>query len=236
MTKMVEPRGRAGAVDDHELASLVTRWVGARGDGAASAATDDVVDETALVGETAPGGVGEPAEPALERMPRRRALPHRAGVVEAQQATRRAVLIDARRTSEDHAAALLAWLGGRGSVDVCRAYADWSRSDLSAWAGRLRPQGLSSFHQFAADGDQALVAMALDAVDIAREAAVDEVVVVGDMTSMLPMVHRLHAAGVRVVVVGPAHTAHDVRAACDEFIDADSLTGERAVALGRHRA
>ena len=56
--------------------------------------------------------------------------------------------------------------------------------------------------------------MAIDAVDIARDAAVDEVVIAGDLTSLLPLVHRLHAAGVRVVVVGPAHTPHDVRAAC----------------------
>jgi uncharacterized LabA/DUF88 family protein len=78
--------------------------------------------------------------------------------------------------------------------------------------------------------------MALDAVDIAREAAIDEVVIAGDMTSMLPLVHRLHAAGVRVVVVGPGHTPHDVRAACDEFIPADALVGEQAVPAGRHRA
>ena len=75
-----------------------------------------------------------------------------------------------------------------------------------------------------------------NAIDIAREAAVDEVVIAGDMTSMLPLVHRLHAAGVRVVVVGPAHTPHDVRAACDDFIDVELLAVERPVVAGRHRA
>jgi hypothetical protein len=138
--------------------------------------------------------------------------------------------------SEDVATGLLTRLGGRGTVNVCRAYADWSRSDLGAWVGRLRRQGLHSFHQFADDDDQALVAMAIDAVDIAREAAVDEMVIAGDMTSMLPLVHRLHAAGVRVVVVGPAHTPHDVRAACDEFVEDGSLVGESPVVAGRHRA
>ena len=63
-----------------------------------------------------------------------------------------------------------------------------------------------------------------------------EVVIAGDMTSMLPLVHRLHAAGVRVVVVGPAHTPHDVRAACDDFIDVELLAVERPVVAGRHRA
>jgi DNA-binding LacI/PurR family transcriptional regulator len=146
------------------------------------------------------------------------------------------VLIDARRISADAAAGLLERLPGRGSVTVCRAYADWTSSDLGSWVEHLRRQGLHSFHQFADDDEQARVALAIDAVDIAREAAVDEVVLAGDMTSMLPLLHRLHAAGVRVVVVGPEHTPHDVRSACDEFVDEGSLVGEPAVAAGRHRA
>jgi uncharacterized LabA/DUF88 family protein len=146
------------------------------------------------------------------------------------------VLIDARRISADAAAGLLEHLPGRGSVTVCRAYADWTSSDLGSWVEHLRRQGLQSFHQLADDDEQARVALAIDAVDIAREAAVDEVVLAGDMTSMLPLLHRLHAAGVRVVVVGPGHTPHDVRAACDEFVDEASLIGETAVTAGRHRA
>lgn len=147
-----------------------------------------------------------------------------------------AVLIDARRITADAAAGLLDRLPARGSVTVCRAYADWSRSDLGSWVEHLRRQGLHSFHQFADDDDQARVALAIDAVDVAREASVDEVVLAGDMTSMLPLLHRLHAAGVRVVVVGPGHTPNDVRAACDEFVDEGSLVGEPAVPAGRHRA
>lgn len=78
--------------------------------------------------------------------------------------------------------------------------------------------------------------MAIDAVDIARDAAVDEVMIAGDLTSALPLVHRLHAAGVRVVAVGAGHTPHDVRAACHEFIDTASIDGSVVVAQGRHRA
>lgn len=78
--------------------------------------------------------------------------------------------------------------------------------------------------------------MAIDAVDIARDAAVDEVVIAGDLTSALPLVHRLHAAGARVVAVGAGHTPHDVRVACHEFIDTASIDGSVVVAQGRHRA
>ena len=66
--------------------------------------------------------------------------------------------------------------------------------------------------------------------------SVDEVVIAGDLTSSLPLIHRLHAAGVRVVAVGAGFTPHDVRAACDEFLDAVEVSGERVVPAGRHRA
>jgi hypothetical protein len=255
MAHLAEPHDAGpGAADDRapgegELASLVRRWVGARRSGAvrvaaAPGATPDVrSDHRQVVSVPAPAAEPAPepapvatAEPAAERTSRTPALPQRPSADEPEHATRLAVLIDARRLPEDVAAGLLARLGDRGSVHVCRAYADWRRSDLGTWVERLRRAGLHSFHQFAGGDDQALVALAIDAVDIAREASVDEVVLAGDMTSMLPLVHRLHGAGVRVVVVGPGHTPHDVRAACDEFVDEDSLVGEPAAPAGRHRA
>jgi hypothetical protein len=253
------------APGEGELASLVRRWVGARRSGAVrvaqvpAPAPDDPHDRDPVVAVPAPTPAPTPeatAEPATAlapaptpeataeppaaatpaRAPRIPALPHRPSAEDLEHATRLAVLIDARRVPEDVAAGLLTRLGDRGSVNVCRAYADWRRSDLGTWVERLRRQGLHSFHQFADGDDQALVALAIDAVDIAREASVDEVVLAGDMTSMLPLVHRLHGAGVRVVVVGPGHTPHDVRAACDEFLDEVSLLGEPAAPAGRHRA
>jgi hypothetical protein len=239
------------ASGEGELASLVRRWVGARRSGGAVRVAEAPAptpywrerSEAVAVPEPVPEPVPtveapatSPPDVAEERAPRIPALPHRPTAEDAEHATRVAVLIDARRVSEDVAAGLLTRLGDRGSVNVCRAYADWRRSDLGTWVERLRRQGLHSFHQFADGDDQALVALAIDAVDIAREASVDEVVLAGDMTSMLPLVHRLHGAGVRVLVVGPGHTPHDVRAACDEFLDEDSLVGAPAAPAGRHRA
>jgi hypothetical protein len=233
MTNVVEPRAATADRDDSELAALVRRWVGARRGGALRTAPEPKAPAPQVRAPEvrAPDVTERPAPAAAAR-----ALPRRPVADEPEQARRVAVLIDARRITADAAAGLLDRLPGRGSVTVCRAYADWNRSDLGSWVEHLRRQGLHSFHQFADDDAQARVALAIDAVDIAREAAVDEVVLAGDMTSMLPLLHRLHAAGVRVVVVGPGHTPHDVRAACDEFVDEGSLVGEPAVPAGRHRA
>lgn len=266
MTHLVEPLVAAldnddgPDVNDTELASLVRRWVGARRPQVVRVASTPAPDDAEDHGDTGSGSGSDlvvAAEPGLttaaespaaepsdraapgagdERAPRMPVLPHRQVVQDAEHVTRLAVLIDARRVAEDVAAGLLARLGERGSVNVCRAYADWRRTDLGTWVERLRQQGLHSFHQFADDDDQALVALAIDAVDVAREASVDEVVLAGDTTSMLPLVHRLHGAGVRVVVVGAGHTPHDVRAACDEFIGTDSLVGRPTTPAGRHRA
>ncbi len=238
------------AHQDSELTSLIRRWMAAggrsqsqrvRGNGAlrlAPAPVEDSPVEGELVVPQAEDAVGVPSPRAVEPGEARQfpALPRRTAGADAEQIHRVALLIDARRVSGDVASALMARLAERGALNVCRAYADWNRADLADWAGQMRREGLHSFHHFSDDDDQALVAMAIDAVDIARDAAVDEVVIAGDLTSALPLVHRLHAAGVRVVAVGSGHTPHDVRAACHEFIDTASLDGDSVPPQGRHRA
>jgi hypothetical protein len=260
MTNVAEPRPAAwqereheqesgsGSVLDGELTSLVRRWIsGSRAqerarrqtvvevvpDAEPPARVGVEVDSSDPSGPEEEQGAGDEAQATLVTVPR---LPQRGTVAEADQLSRTALLVDARRVPADAAAGLLARVAERGPVNVCRAYGDWSTPELGEWAGRLRREGLHSFHHFSDEDDRALVAMAIDAVDIARDAAVDEVVIAGDLTSVLPLVHRLHGAGVRVVAVGAAHTPHDIRAACDEFIDIATLDGDHVVPVGRHRA
>ncbi len=232
---VVEARA-TGSIRDIELASLVRRWMAAgskvqdrvRRESILQVLPDEPADELP--------DVDGPADEETESSVVSRPLPRRHAGREVERVARVALLIDARRVSADVATGLFAHLAERSTVSVCRAYADWNRSDVGEWVGSMPREGLHSFHHFADDDDQALVAMAIDAVDIARDAAVDEVVIAGDLTSSLPLVHRLHAAGVRVVVAGAAHTPHDVRAACDEFIDTSSIEADARTPAGRHRA
>jgi hypothetical protein len=254
MTNMVEPRIAAGsendAHQDGELTSLVRRWMAAGGkaqrvrrDSFLRVAPDPVEEGPVEEGpveldliDVGPLEVDPWEQEPIAPAPPVPTLPRRTTASDAEQVNRVALLIDARRVSADVAAALLARLGERGAVNVCRAYADWHRADLADWAGQMRREGLHSFHHFSDDDDQALVAMAIDAVDVARDAAVDEVVIAGDQNTPRPLVHRLPAAGVRVGAVGAGHTPHDVRAACHEFIDTASIDGTVVVPQGRHRA
>lgn len=235
MTNGAEPRlavlhehvSTAGSALDGELTSLVRRWM------AAGARVPERVRREPVL-RVAPDP--EPAVPDEVEDSTAPPLPRRSTGAGPDRACRTALLVDARHLPADAAAGLLARIAERGRVNVCRAYGDWSSPELGEWAGRLRREGLHSFHHFSDEDDRALVAMAIDAVDIARDAAVDEVVIAGELTSVLPLVHRLHGAGVRVVAVGAAHTPHDVRAACDEFIDTSSIDGTHVVPAGRHRA
>ena len=165
-------------------------------------------------------------------LPRRRRQP-------ALRPTRRlAVLIDAGSTSAESADSLFEAVSDQGTVIVCRAYADWTAPDARDWwSAPLRQHAIQPYHHFGDEQDQrAIVALTIDAVDLARESAVDAVAIVGDLTSLHPLVARLNASGLQVLAFGTASTPHDVRALCHEFVDVASLGILGAVHGGRHRA
>jgi hypothetical protein len=178
------------------------------------------------VDETDPEGVVRIA------LPRRRR-----GRTQPQLARRLAVLIDARAVTTESTDQVFDALADHGSVNVARAYGDWSSPEGQDLMPRLRHHGIQPCHQFAQGHDQrSLVAMAVDAVDLARDGAVDVVALVGDLASVYPLVQRLNAAGVAVMAFGPADSPDDVRGMCEEFTDLELLEPVAAVTGGRHRA
>jgi hypothetical protein len=189
-----------------------------------------------------PVGPPEPAEPligAFEAPPARpsRALPRRRRQPRPRRAGRLAVLIDAETTTADSVDRLFDTLAGHGNVRVCRAYGDWTSPESRGWSSPLRKYGIQPHHQFGPARDQrALVALTIDAVDLARESAVDVVAIVGDLTSAHPLVMRLNAAGIQVLAFGTEETPYDVRALCHEFVDLSSLGELSPGRGGRHRA
>lgn len=156
---------------------------------------------------------------------------------------RLALLVDARATPPEAADSLIEVLAGMGSVTVRRGYADWTRPDMDVWLGLLRRHGIQPVHHFSEESaerydQQTLVSMSVDAVDLARDSAVDLFVIVGNPGSMAPLVTRLHGSGVRVVAVGPESTPAGERARSDDFIDFATLTARPTESTrgGRHRA
>ena len=165
-------------------------------------------------------------------LPRRRRQPH------MQLARRLAVLIDVASTTPESADALFDLLQDQGTVSVCRAYADWtSPAARGWWSAPLRQHGIQPYHHFGHDRDRrSLVALTIDAVDLARESAVDVVVLVGDLVSLHPLVVRLNASGLQVIAFGTTSTPDDVRALCHEFVDLSPAGILDSVQDGKHRA
>ena len=68
-------------------------------------------------------------------------------------------------------------------------------------------------------------------------ARLDELVLLGQVASALPLIQRLRERGLVVVVAGPPATPLDIRGACSKFIDLRSLHSyDPHSRPGRHRA
>lgn len=134
---------------------------------------------------------------------------------------------------------LAARLTGDAPPLVARAHADWSRLELAPWLPVLRRHRVELRHHFRTrdSHDPALVAITVDALDLAASRAVDHLLLVGDVGAATPLVDRLRELGVPVTAVAPASTPHDFRAACTEFRDLTALAhAEGEPSGGRHRA
>jgi hypothetical protein len=149
------------------------------------------------------------------------------------------VLIHAETVEPQLWAPLARLLADRGEVSVVNAYGDWSSPAMAGWLPVLRRHGIQVRHQFRArtTQDPALVAITMDAIELASAAGLDELVLLGQVGSTLPLIQRLRERGLVVVVAGPPATPLDIRGACSEFIDLRSLHSYSPHSRpGRHRA
>ena len=190
-------------------------------------------DEVEPIGRDGDAEAPSVARPALPHRRRGRTAPH---VVR-----RLAVLIDAGAIAPDLMDGLFDRLADHGSVNVSRAYGDWTSPGAQDWIARLRHHGVQPCHQFGVPSSsepdrRSLVAMTIDAVDLACHGAVDAVALVGDLASAYPVVQRLNAAGVAVLAYGSPDTPDDVRGLCEEFTDIQRLGSGTTAVAGRHRA
>jgi hypothetical protein len=152
---------------------------------------------------------------------------------------RRGVLVHAASVPPAVFERLVPWLADREPVRIARAHADWTQPEMAAWLPLLRRHGITLRHHFRtrASHDPALVALTVDALDLATTAEVDHLVLVGDVGAATPLVERLRERAVGVSAAGPPSTPHAFRAVCTEFLDLSMLDdGTGWSVTGRHRA
>lgn len=228
----------APAPKNLELSALVRQWMATRTDLRTGGGQDG--DVLHLVPTTSDEGGSEVSDPPDDDVPEdsRTALPRRRKEVPRPTPARRmGVLIDAHTTLPESLDGLFDALVDEGTVSVSRAYGDWSPMGAQTWMSQLRHHAIQPVHHFPTEHDQrSMVAMTIDAVDLARDSAVDVLVLVGDLTSGHPLLQRLNACGVPVLAFGPTDTPYDVRALCEEFVDLGFLDARESAGAGRHRA
>lgn len=152
---------------------------------------------------------------------------------------RRGVLVHAASVSPVAFDRLVPWLAEGDPVRVARAHADWTQPEMAAWLPLLRRHGITLRHHFRTrtSHDPALVALTVDALDLAATAEVDHLVLVGDVGAASPLVERLRERAVGVSAAGPSSTPHSFRAVCSDFLDLSTLgNGDHWAVTGRHRA
>ncbi len=149
------------------------------------------------------------------------------------------VLVHAETVAPESWSPLLRHLTERGEVVVVHAYADWSAPAMAGWLPALQRHGIQLRHQFRSrpSQDPALVAIAVDAVELIATARLDAIVLVGDLSSAVPLLQRLSERGVEVILAGPPATPLDVRTAAGDFLDLRTVLDDADPdSAGRHRA
>ena len=130
-----------------------------------------------------------------------------------------AVLIDVENVGLSHVRWLFDQVSDIGRIIVRRAYADWS--DKRSQRDQLLELGIEAVHLFhaAQSGKNASdLRLAIDAIDLLYQSAVDTFVIVSSDSDFVSLVSRLRAAGKVVIGAGPEATApRTLVIACDKF-------------------
>ena len=130
-----------------------------------------------------------------------------------------AVLIDFENVGLSSVRKLFDQISDIGRVIVRRAYADWSvaRSQRDQLL-ELGIEPIHLFHSTRSGKNSSDLRLAIDAVDLLYQAAVDTFVIVSTDSDFVPLVSRLRAGGKTVIGAGPQATApRTLVIACDRF-------------------
>lgn len=136
-----------------------------------------------------------------------------------------ALLIDADNASPDSLDAVLTVLAELGTVNIRRAYGNWSKASLRGWAAMSHQQAIEPQQQFdVTKGKSATdMRMVIDAMDLLYRGRVDGFGIMSSDSDFMPLAMRLRQDGLPVYGFGTAKTPESFRQACTRFIDVSAL-------------
>jgi uncharacterized protein (TIGR00288 family) len=136
-----------------------------------------------------------------------------------------ALLIDADNASAVHFDPVLTILAELGTVNIRRAYGNWSKPTLKSWAALSVAQAIEPQQQFdLTKGKNATdMKMTIDAMDLLFSGRVDGFGLMSSDSDFTPLVTRIRQQGVPVYGFGTPNTPQGFRQACTRFIDVFAL-------------
>lgn len=140
-----------------------------------------------------------------------------------------ALLIDADNASADHFDPVMTVLAELGTVNIRRAYGNWSKPTLKGWARQAITQAIETQQQFdLIKGKNATdMKMTIDAMDLMASGRVTGFGLMSSDSDFTPLVTRIRQEGIPVYGFGSDKTPEAFRSACTRFIDVRALTATR---------
>ena len=132
-----------------------------------------------------------------------------------------ALLIDADNASASGLDQTLTILAELGTVNVRRAYGNWSKPGLKSWVALIQRHAIEPQQQFdITKGKNATdMRMTIDAMDLLYSDRVDGFGIMSSDSDFMPIAMRIRQNGLPVYGFGTSRTPEGFRQACTRFID-----------------
>jgi uncharacterized LabA/DUF88 family protein len=136
-----------------------------------------------------------------------------------------ALLIDSDNASHNGIDPVLTALAELGTVNIRRAYGNWTKSALKGWERILHKYGIEPQQQFdMTKGKNATdMKMTIDAMDLLFRGNITGFGIMSSDSDFMPLAMRIRQEGLPVYGFGSAKTPEAFKQACTRFIDVDAL-------------
>ncbi len=139
-----------------------------------------------------------------------------------------ALLIDADNAQSAAIDPVLTVLAELGTVNVRRAYGNWSKPGLKGWRDVMVKHGIEPQQQFdLTKGKNATdMKMTIDAMDLLFRGRIGGFGIMSSDSDFMPLATRIRQDGFPVYGFGNSRTPEAFKQACSRFIDVGALIGE----------
>jgi uncharacterized protein (TIGR00288 family) len=136
-----------------------------------------------------------------------------------------ALLIDADNAAPSGLDAVLTVLAELGSVNIRRAYGNWSKAGLRGWSELVHRYAIEPQQQFdITKGKNATdMKITIDAMDLLYSGRVDGFGIMSSDSDFMPIAMRIRQNGVPVYGFGSEKTPEGFREACTRVIDLEAM-------------